>query len=340
MKKNLKYLSLLAVAAAFVTVGCHKGSDDNMSDYMEGSIDYDFPAYSLVGKSYKVRSGGIIAPTSGVTYYWTSSFTKDTVMGQVDKVVEATYTIPDSLATFNVIQHAMADGYYQTTATKFCTSVKPYIGGSLTGVTAPADSILDPRDGQFYYTTEAGSLVWFAENLNYQGAGAAYSSADDAGIVFGRLYTWKDATGGESGSGLGGGPQGVCPEGWSIPTNEDWEDLAEALGGRHYDFKDNWLGLGEMVMVDGSFNGENFWPYSARVTPKAKFGWDALATGYCVNNYHNYYGLFSNAYFWSSTESDGDNAYYRYIYYDLPNFPFGYTPKDEMGASVRCVKLK
>ncbi len=321
--------------------GCHKDGDDDEDGFMEGTLNYDIPAYSLVGKSYTVRSGGIVSPESGITYFWTSSISpKDTVKGAEDQVVEATFTIPDSLATFSIVQHAKADGYYQTTGTRYCTSIKPYIGGSLTGATAPTDSIRDLRDGQFYYIVEAGNLIWFAENLNYGGAGAAYSSADDAGVVLGRLYTWNDATGGVSGSGLAGGPTGVCPDGWSIPTNEDWEDLAEALGGKHYDFLDNWLGLGEMVMVDASFNGTKFWPFSGKVTPQGKFGWDALAAGYCVNNYNNYYGLSNNAYFWSSTEMNGADAYYRTLYYDMPNFPFGYAAKNDLGASVRCVKLK
>ncbi len=340
MKYSIKYLVLLAVSASLVLAGCHKDKDEDEQGFMDGTLDYDIPAYSLVGKSYTVRSGGIVSPTSGVSYYWTSSISKDTIKGAEGQVVEATFTIPDSLAVFSIVQHAKADGYYQTTATRYCTSIKPYIGGSLTDATAPADSIRDARDGQFYYIVEAGNLLWFAENLNYGGAGAAYSSADDAGIVFGRLYTWDDATGGESGSGLANGPQGACPEGWSIPTNEDWEDLAGALGGRHYDFLDNWLGLGEMVMVNASFNGSKMWTYSGKVSPQARFGWDALPTGYCVNNYNNYYGLNSRAYFWSSTEMNGSDAYYRTIYYDMPNFPFGYASKGDFGASVRCVKLK
>ena len=58
--------------------------------------------------------------------------------------------------------------------------------------------------------------------------------------MFGRLYTWNDATGGESASGLGNGVQGVCPEGWSIPTAEDWVDLAMAVnGGENVEFKED-----------------------------------------------------------------------------------------------------
>ena len=58
------------------------------------------------------------------------------------------------------------------------------------------------------------------------------------------------------------------------------------------------------------------------------------------STHHNFEGLLSYAYFWSSTEKDTGNAYYRYLYYDLPDFPFGFTQKNGAGFSVRCVKKK
>ena len=86
--------------------------------------------------------------------------------------------------------------------------------GSLTGVPATEKSFTDPRDGKVYGTVELGNLEWFAQNLNWEGAGEGYGKTEAGAYVFGRLYTWNDATGGESASGLGNGVQGVCPEGW------------------------------------------------------------------------------------------------------------------------------
>lgn len=325
LKDKDRFLFTLAaiLMVATLATGCHKGNKEESYEYMEGSLVYNIPEYALVGRSFTVKAGGITSPVEGVTYSWYSTMRKDTIRGVSG--VEATFTVPDSIAKFTITQAAQAPGYYQTTATRYCTSIIPYIGHSLTGVTVPTDSIQDSRDGQFYYVIKAGKLMWFAENLNYQGLGGAYALSDDVGVVLGRYYTWEDA-------------QKACPTGWRVPTNEDWEDLAEALGGKKYAFKDNWAGLGEMVMADASFNGDKFWPYSAKVKPQAKFGWDALAAGCSTDNYKHNQGLFSYAYFWSATEKDSENAYFRYLYYNLPNFSYGYTPKNGMGASVRCVK--
>jgi hypothetical protein len=181
-----KFWMLLAVAALFAT-GCHKSSDDE--DYMEGNMEFSVPLYSLAGKSYTLTAGGITTPSSGVTYKWYSTMTDDTIKGSAG--VKATFVVPDSLATYSITEAASATGYYGTTATQYCNTVVPYIGHSLTDVSAPTDSIKDPRDNQYYYITTAGNLDWFAENLNYKGSGSGYANADDAGYLFGRLYNWE-----------------------------------------------------------------------------------------------------------------------------------------------------
>ena len=65
---------------------------------------------------------------------------------------------------------------------------------------------------------------------------------------------------------------------------------------------------------------------------------ERVAAGNCVNGYNNFDGLNSYAFWWSSTEKDSQNANYRYIFYNQPDFPMNFTSKDGFGASVRCVK--
>lgn len=336
--KRYWLLMIICAAGLVVLPSCDDDDDDDeVKPSMSGELTYSLPAYAYVGSTYELTATELTEPDKDeITYRWVSSaLLADTVWG-----THCTVTVPDSIGDFSITLTASADGYYDKSATKYLTSVKLGKNGSLTGVPEAKDSIQDARDGQWYNITEAGNLVWFAENLNWAGAGSGYAKCDAAASILGRLYTWNDATGGASASGLGQGPQGVCPDGWHIPTNQDWEDLAKALGGEELAFESNWMGLGDNVMVNAFFNGYKFWVYAPECNPENQFGWAALSAGSCTNNYDNYSGLRAYAFWWSATEMSSNKAYYRYIYYNLPDFNMNFTDKDGFGASVRCVKLK
>lgn len=335
-----KFWAFLVIASFFATLpSCNKNKDDDddIKPSMTGDLKYDLPAYAFAGETIELVGSGITYPeASKISYRWTSlNMLTDTVEG-----LKCTVTVPDSLGDFSVVFTATSEGYYDKTSTRYLTSIKLGSNGSLTGMPAAKDSIQDARDGQWYNITEAGNLVWFAENLNWKGAGSGYAKADAIGSILGRLYTWKDATGGVSASGLGKGPQGVCPEGWSIPTREDWEDLGKALGGENIVFENSWKGLGDNVMVNAKFNGYKFWEYTPECNPENMFGWAALSAGSCTNNYNHYSGMRSYGFWWSATDLDEERAFYRYIYYERPDFDVNFTGKENFGASVRCVKLK
>ena len=104
----------------------------------------------------------------------------------------------------------------------------------------------DERDGQTYKTVTIGTQTWMAENLNYETA-KSYCYGDNVTncAKYGRLYTWAaamDSAGTWTTNGLSCGysktclptypVRGVCPEGWHLPTQMEWNTLFTAVGGQ------------------------------------------------------------------------------------------------------------
>ena len=76
----------------------------------------------------------------------------------------------------------------------------------------------DARDGKVYAWAEIGTQTWMAENLNYETVSGSYIYKDVASNAqkYGRLYEWETAL-------------EVCPDGWELPSVEDWNKLASTI---------------------------------------------------------------------------------------------------------------
>ena len=212
-------------------------------------------------------------------------------------------------------------------------------GGSIYDSTT--NTLTDLRDGQVYRTTTISiptkdySEVWMAENLNYATDNSyCYGDNPENCAKYGRLYTWTAAVGKsetECGRGhscdLGGGDiQGVCPQGWHLPSKAELKAL--------------------IVAVDGSIT-EYTTPNTAGIKLKSASGWNNSGNGadtysfsaHPVGNRANdgyYYNEGSRAYFWSSTELDSDYTYSMGLDYDY-DYAYLNTNKYAM-YSVRCLK--
>jgi uncharacterized protein (TIGR02145 family) len=96
------------------------------------------------------------------------------------------------------------------------------------------DDWTDARDDQKYETVQIGSQVWMAENLNYNtGIGSWWYNNDPLlGALYGRMYTWEASmSGGAASDAVPSGVQGVCPNGWHLPSSPEWYILINGLGG-------------------------------------------------------------------------------------------------------------
>lgn len=113
-------------------------------------------------------------------------------------------------------------------------------------------TLTDKRDGQVYKITKIGYQWWMAENLKYADSiktpslvngSWCYDDNDQRCLLTGRLYTWAAAIdsvklknsslkcGFGTSCNIPDRVQGICPEGWHLPNQTEWNDLVNKLGG-------------------------------------------------------------------------------------------------------------
>jgi uncharacterized protein (TIGR02145 family) len=207
-------------------------------------------------------------------------------------------------------------------------------------------TFIDSRDGNEYNWVQIGDQVWMAENLaylpsvvspgtgsnttsyyyvyGYDGASVSAAKATANYTTYGVLYNWTAAMDGEASSTTNpSGIQGVCPTGWHLPSDAEWTELTDYLGGT----SDAGGKLKE--------TGTTHWS-SPNTGATNETGFTALPGGF-----RNYYGSFFSignlGYWWSATEDDPDGAWYRGMNYGNSSVNRDVSTK-ELGFSVRCLR--
>ncbi|MFN5370728.1 MAG: fibrobacter succinogenes major paralogous domain-containing protein [Bacteroidia bacterium] len=198
---------------------------------------------------------------------------------------------------------------------------------------------LTDQQGNVYKTIVIGNQEWMAENLrtsvyrngesianvtdNSQWAGlttGAWCYFENNSIYecpYGKLYNWFTIS----------DPRGVCPTGWHIPTDGEWTQLTNFLGGEE-------TAGSKMKSI-----GTDYW-LSPNTGALNESGFSGLPGNYRYSN-----GEFQStnpgendfAAFWSLTELQSIAAWGRYLYYSSGGINRGSASKEE-GHSIRCIK--
>jgi len=177
-------------------------------------------------------------------------------------------------------------------------------------VTQETGTLTDSRDNKTYKTIKIGDQWWMAENLNYNLDGStAYQLEEENAEIYGRLYHHSTA-------------QLACPEGWHIPSKNEFEILLNYMG---KDPGSKMKAISNLWVIPAHTNAIN--------NNLSRF--NALPGGY-------YDGLFQSkgeyAYFMTSTI---DNTTNRPIHFKLINWNNKALLEDygeEYYFSVRCIK--
>lgn len=194
-------------------------------------------------------------------------------------------------------------------------------------------AIHDKRDDNKYKTVVIGENTWMAENLRYAAPGSyCYEDKDIRCRSYGRLYPWHiamklqpDYIENSMSGGILEEHQGICPEGWHMPTNEEWI----ALGQKALNMRRGGIG--------SALKSKEGWARGGAPI-SAVSGFDALPSGSRFAE-GEYAELGSSAYFWAAQGGDGMGA----VYWNIINSKDDFVPMedfDNFAFSVRCVKNK
>lgn len=207
--------------------------------------------------------------------------------------------------------------------------------------------------GKDYKTVQIGKQTWMAENLNYNAVGSkCVGSEGDSGTLldeggrcdtYGRLYDWATAMkiNASYNSSLWAGSdvkhQGICPSGWHIPSDADWNELINFAeenptdcpdtycpwAGKHLRAKDGW----NERSCDGCGNGVD------------TYGFSALPGGYGLSTSTSgiFYNVGLSGYWWSSSELNANVARAWDMYYGF-SFVSSNLLNKSILYSVRCLE--
>jgi uncharacterized protein (TIGR02145 family) len=190
-------------------------------------------------------------------------------------------------------------------------------------------SIPEDIDGNSYTALKFGKMIWMTENLNVShfrngdkipeartteewvkfaetGTPACCFLQNDSGNrnKLGRLYNWFAVA----------DPRGLAPKGWHIPSDEEWFELTEYLGGG--------VVAALQMRVIGTIDTEA--------------GFSGLAGG-ARGATGTFYGISSHGYWWTASQTSNSTAWMQLLDYkscDTKRLVYAKTA----GLSVRCVR--
>ena len=218
-------------------------------------------------------------------------------------------------------------------------------GNEITFRTYNPDAIQDP-EGNYYNIITLGDQTWMAENLrylpavsslnegsltephyyvyDYWGTNVADAKASENYNTYGVLYNWPASV-------------NVCPDGWRLPSDEDWKSLEIYLGmtlseadqiGLRGTNEGSKLAGNNSLWLDGALDSNGSFGTS---------GFNALPGGYRSNTGSNL--LHSYSIWWTSTACGDNTPWWRLIDYSLTGIiRDAYAFSSDHGFSVRCVK--
>lgn len=253
-------------------------------------------------------------------------------------------TTPNPTIANNSTNDGFGIGKYISELTGLTANTKYYIRAYATNQAGTAygelisfktSGTMIDQDGNTYSTVLIGTQVWMAENLrtsiyrngdsipnvtdNSQwktltsGASSFYNNESQYSNPYGKLYNWYAVA----------DPRMICPNGWHVPTLDEWSILIDYLGGE--------------TVAGGKMKSKSrqYWQNPNKGATNVS-GFSGLpGGGRSVNG--SFGDLGTHGHWWSFAEDGAPYAWFRGLIYNTANvYKFGTSKKN--GLCVRCLR--
>ena len=282
-------------------------------------------------------------------FYWGTSvdnLTNNVVCDESENTFSANITGLTLLTTY----------YYCAYATNSTgTSVGEVL--SFVACNCGGNNIVIDYDENIYETVLIGEQCWMKENLRTthyadgtfiplktttSSSNTAYRYLPDENennvSIYGYLYNRPAAMHGESGSSANpSNVQGICPNGWHLPSDAEWTQLTDYLSS-HSEYQCDDV----TTKIAKSLASTTGWRSSTTTCAVGNIPENNNLTDFSVYPAGDYNGSYNDfgrsAYFWSATGlHDGASGYYRHLVFNNSNVS-RYSYDNFFGISVRCIR--
>jgi len=221
--------------------------------------------------------------------------------------------------------------------------------------------------GKTYKIIKIDDQIWMAENFNYKVEGSkcygeggkvsvsydeetdthTYTTLSEAEIQancdkYGQLYDWTTAMNLPSSCNtsscskqITAKHRGICPFGWHIPSNDDWNVLMKFVNPNCEDNR-TCVDAGTKLKATNGWNSYVYQEEEFSGNGTDDFEFSALPGGE-GNSEGNFANISHRGTWWSSSEYNGNSTYSRGILYGF-GYVFAYYGDKSNLLSVRCVQ--
>ena len=306
-----------------------------------GSVfNHDNLTIASIGFEYKKTGGTDYTQVVG-------TLTDDTLTAELTGITSSTECTYRAFMTFEDKTIYGDTNTFTTLSIVACSGHSAINSNETSTGSAGNYTVTSVKDGEnnTYAVVSIGNQCWMAENMRT----TAYTKANPSGTLtwsttaaessndrfyyypyedennvatYGLLYNWYAATDNES-SNDNPNVQGICPNGWHIPTESEFSTMVTATGATN--------AAGKLTAGLWGEYGSGAEPGNTDYPQRNSSGFSALPAGFFGDGIHYPLGYFAR--FWSSSE-DGNSLALAYILNNVTIPPSNY----EEGQSVRCLR--